>query len=117
MGLIFFGIRNDIAQFYGMMFIFSFTTVLMAPNVVDYFRMPGFELKRYVREARDLTNEIKEIARRVAHISIRLAFKSSGWLYLGREVANSKDVLIENAIEMLLLAGLDLHKDREISEF
>ena len=64
-GLIFFGIRNDIAQFYGMMFIFLLTTVLMAPNVVDYFRMPGFELKRYVREARDLTNEIKEIARRV----------------------------------------------------
>lgn len=114
---VFFGIYGNIASFYGMVFVFVLVTLLISPNFIDYLKMPGFEIKRYVKEARDLSNEIKEFARGIAFLSVRLAFRSTGWLTFGKEAAELQDEFIDNAQKMLAMIGSDINSEHEISDF
>jgi len=100
-----------------MAFIFILITLLLSPNVIDYLKMPGFEIKRYVQEARDPSNEIKEFARTIAFLSVRLAFRSTGWLTFGKETAELQDSIVEDAQRMLALIGSDLNSEQKISDY
>jgi hypothetical protein len=70
-----------------------------------------------VKEARDLTHEIKQLGKKLADMSLRLAYKSEGWGGYDENVTRYKDSLIQNALDLLKMIGTSIREEKVFMSF
>lgn len=103
--------------FVGFLFVSLICMVMLFPNVIEYIKMPGVELRQRVEQVKHTAEEIKLLASKLAEVSLRLGFKNEGWGGYDVGTTEYKNSLSKISQELLQLAGTSIEKEKELYDF